>query len=302
MRHLRTVLDLVDDNTLQALLVRANQLRHAPRQSSSPVAGKTVAMLFERPSTRTRVSFEAGINGLGGHAIILHGRDTQLGAEAEGGEPLRDVARVLGGYVQALVVRPSSAHAVVEEVARHAGVPVINGQSDFDHPCQVLTDVFTVAQRREKPFVQPWAFVGDAVSMAHGYMAAATLAGFPLRLAMPEPQRLDAGLLARCKARGARIDVVDDPRRAVEDADVVATAQATRPRQPSVQLRFQVNDALLSQARPGAIVLHPLPARRGHEITDEVLEGNQSAAFAQAHNRVAVQQAILELLLSPAVE
>jgi ornithine carbamoyltransferase len=297
MRHLRTVLDLVDDKTLHAVIGRAHELRRGV-VAGSVVAHKTVGLLFERPSTRTRVSFEAGIHQLGGRAIILHGRDTQLGAEAAGGEPLRDVARVLGSYVQALVVRPTSAHAVVEEVARHAGVPVINGHSDVDHPCQVLTDVFTVAQRREQPFAQPWTFIGDAVSMAHGYIAAATLAGFPLRVAMPEPQRLDAGLLSRCRARGARIELVDDPRKALEGADVVATAQATRPQTPAAQLRFQVNDALLAHARPGAIVLHPLPARRGHEITDEVLEGNQSAAFAQAQNRLPVQQAILELLLA----
>jgi ornithine carbamoyltransferase len=296
MRHLRTVFDLVDQATLQALLRDAQTMKRAV-PTNNAVQGKVVGMLFERPSTRTRVSMEAGVARMGGTTVVLHGRDTQLGAEAAGGEPLRDVARVMGGCVDALVVRPADGHAVVEEIARHAGVPVVNAHSDLDHPCQVLTDLFTVSERREQPFAQPWAVVGDAAWMIHGYIAAATLAGFALRIATPDPTRVDAALLSRCRARGARIELMNDARLAVDGADVVATAQATKPLVADVQMRFQVNASLLAAARPGALVLHPLPARRGHEITDDVLEGNQSAAFAQAKNRVPVQQAMLDMLL-----
>lgn len=299
MRHLRSTLDVGDKKTLEALLLRAQELkRHrALRRLAPTLSGRVIGMLFEKPSTRTRVSFESGIAQLGGHTIVLQGRDIWLhageGEAPQGQEILRDTARVLGGAVDALVVRPR-AHATVEELARHAGVPVVNGLSDRDHPCQVLTDVFTLYERREAPFAQKLAFVGDSLPMAQGYLALVALTGLELALALPPGVVVDADLLKRARARGTVV-VTDDPAAAVAGAHVVATAAWSGPVAPG----FCVDDALLARADDDARVLHPLPAHRGREITDDVLEGPRSVAFQQAQNRLPVQQAILEYLFSP---
>lgn len=294
MRHLRTTLDVGDDKSLEHLLLRAQELkRHRSQRRLAPtLAGRVIGMLFERVSTRTRVSFESGSALLGAHPIVLQGRDIWLGDD-NGGEVLRDTARVLGGAVDLLVVRPNGAHATVDELARHAGVPVINGLSDRDHPCQVLADAFTLFERRERPWQSRLAFVGDSVPMANGYLAVAALCGIEVRLALADGVTVDAELLKRAQAR-ATVVVTNDPVVAVRGADAVATAAWSRPVQPG----FRLDDALLARADDDAIVLHPLPARRGEEITDDVLEGPRSVAFQQAGNRLPVQQAILETLLS----
>lgn len=304
MLHLRTVFDIPDRPTLERLLLRAQRLKRAraDRRMAPTLSGRVVGMLFERSSTRTRASFEAGIALLGGATVVLHGRDTQLGTE---GEPWRDAARVLGSYVDALVVRAQS-HAHVEELARHARVPVVNGLSELDHPCQVVTDLFTVFERREKPFDVKWAYVGEAQGTANGLVALSALTGLELALAMPERQSPDAGFLERAKAAGARVAVVREPAQAVQGAGVVSTDAwaslqglegTARAARIKALERFQVNDALLAGAADDCTVLHPLPARRGLEITDDVLEGMHSVAFQQAGNRLPVQQAILEWLL-----
>jgi ornithine carbamoyltransferase len=294
MRHLRTTLDVGDVGTLDALLQRAQELkRHRGQRRIAPtLAGRVVAMLFEKPSTRTRVSFQSGAALLGAHCIVLEGRDIWLNREGGGGEALRDTARVIGGSVDLIVARPQGPHATVEELARHAGVPVINGLSDRDHPCQVLTDLFTLYERREKPFASVLAFVGDSVAMAHGYLAIAALTGLELRLALPAGVELDGELLKRASAK-ASVLVTPDPVAAVRGADVVSTAAWAGP----VAAGFLVDDALLQHADDDVTVLHPLPARRGEEITDEVLEGSRSVAFQQAQNRLPMQQALLEALL-----
>lgn len=261
--------DLGDGDVVRALMRRAQALKRdrRARRLQPTLSGRVVAMLFERESTRTRVSFEAGVALLGGSTVVMQARDTQLVA----GEPLRDAARVFGSYVDALVVR-SLRQDVIEEYARHTGVPVINGLSDTDHPCQVLTDLFTVYERRESPFDLVWAFVGDAEPMANGFLAAATLLGFELRVGVPEGKRPDDGYLARAQAAGAKVRVVHDAREAVRGAHVICTDawssgadEALRP--------FQVNADLLSVADEDHFVLHRLPAQRGAEITDDVLEG-----------------------------
>lgn len=304
MLHLRTVFDVGDKKTLEALLVRAQLLKRqrAERRLAPTLSGRVVGMLFEKPSTRTRASFEAGVALLGGATVVLHGRDTQLGTA---GEPLRDAARVLGSYVDALVVRAET-HAHVDELAKHAHVPVVNGLSELDHPCQVITDLFTVFERKERPFDTKWAYVGEAQGTANGLVALAALTGIELALAMPVGQTPDTGYLQKAKAAGARVTLVHDPVPAVEGAGVVSTdawaslsglegaARAARARALEA---FQVNDALLSRAADDCTVLHPLPARRGLEITDDVLEGMHSVAFQQAGNRLPVQQALLEWLL-----
>lgn len=308
MPHLRTVFDLVDRVTLDRLLLRAQVLKRqrAERRLAPTLSGRVVGMVFDKPSTRTRASFEAGIALLGGSSVVFHGRDMQRATE---GEPLRDAARVLGSYVDALVVRPLT-HAHVEELAKHAHVPVVNGLSDLDHPCQVITDLFTVYERKERPFDVKWAYVGEAQGTANGLVALAALTGLELALAMPEGQGPDPGFLARARSAGARVKVLHDPRAAVEGAGVISTdawASLTaldgeaRDSRARALMPFQVNDALLAAATDDHTVLHPLPARRGFEITDDVLEGMRSVAFQQAGNRLPVQQALLEWLLGVSV-
>jgi ornithine carbamoyltransferase len=294
MRHLRTTSDVGDEKNLQHLLLRAQELkRHRGQRRLAPtLSGRVIGMLFERVSTRTRVSFESGAALLGAHCIVLQGRDIWLG-DAHDGEALRDTARVIGGAVDLLVVRPAGAHATVDELARHAGVPVVNGLSDKDHPCQVLTDLFTLFERREHPYKSRLAFVGDSVPMANGYLALAALTGLEVRLALPEGIAVDADVLKRAQAR-AKVMVTTSATEAVAGADAVATAAWSGP----VAAGFRLDDALLAQASDDVVVLHPLPARRGHEITDDVLEGPRSVAFQQAQNRLPVQQAIVEALLS----
>ena len=292
MRHLRTTLDVGDKKTLEALLLRAQELKRdrQKRRLAPTLSGRVVGMLFEKPSTRTRVSFEAGIKLLGGDAVVLQGRDIWLHADGDDGELLRDTARVLGGNLDLLIVRPASSHGTVDELARHAGVPVINGLSDRDHPCQVLTDLFTIYERRERPYDVKVAFVGDSAPVANGWLALSALTGIELRLALPDGVVVDADLV---KKAGARARIGHDAAAAVDGADVVITAAWGR----AVAAGFCVDDALVSRASPDALVLHPLPAHRGREITDDVLEGPRSVVFQQATNRMPVQQAVLEHLL-----
>jgi len=297
MRHLRTTLDIGDDSAVDALLQRAQELkRHrAQRRLAPTLAGRVIGMLFERPSTRTRVSFQAGSALLGAHCIVLEGRDIWLqqpGEEGDG-EVLRDTARVIGGAVDLLVMRPAAGHAPIEELARHAGVPVINGLSERDHPCQVLTDLFTIYERRERPYESVLAFVGDSVAMANGYLALAALTGMSVRIALPEGTAVDVELKKRAEAK-AKVLVTHAAAEAVSGADVVSTAAWSGP----VAKGFCIDDALLARAADDAIVLHALPAHRGHEVTDDVLEGPRSVAFQQANNRLPVQQALMELLLN----
>ena len=300
MRHLRTTFDIGDRATLQRLLGRAQELKRqrTERRLAPTLSGRVIGMLLEKPSTRTRVSFEAGAALLGATTIALQGRDTQLATQVEGGEPLRDFARVLGGYVDALVVRPGTGHALVDEVARHTGVPVVNGLSSVDHPCQVVTDLFTVFERRERPFDVRWTFIGDNTAMANGLIALSAVAGIAVTIAAPTEAGLDPGVRARARAANARVSVTNDPRAAVEGADIISTAAWSGAAPADVVQRFQVNDALLSLAADGHTVLHPLPAHRGHEITDDVIEGMHSVVFQAANNRLPVQQAILEWLLA----
>ncbi len=304
MLHLRTVFDVVDKATLEKLLLRAQTLKRqrGDHRLAPTLSGRVVGMLFEKPSTRTRASFEAGVALLGGSSVVLHGRDTQLHTE---GEPLRDAARVLGSYFDAFVVR-ARVHASVEELAKHAGVPVVNGSSELDHPCQVITDMFTVFERKERPFDVKWAYLGEVRGTANGLVALAAITGIELALAMPEGQAPDALYLQKARAAGARVQVLHDPVAAVDGAGVVSTDAwpslapldgAAREARAKALMPFQVNDALVARAADDHTVLHPLPARRGEEITDEVLEGMHSVAFQQAGNRLCVQQALLEWLL-----
>jgi ornithine carbamoyltransferase len=264
-----------------------------------PMEGRTLAMIFTKSSTRTRVSFEVGAYQLGGQGLFLSSRDIQLGR----GEPIRDTARVLSRYVDAVMIRTFD-HADVEELARYATVPVINGLTDLLHPCQIMADLMTIRENLGADLRGvKVAWVGDGNNMANSWLNAAYRLGFELRLAFPAGYEPDAEILER--ARGAaNIMVTHDPREAVAGADVVNTdVWASMGQEEEQEKRerdfagYRVDDALMGTASERSIFLHCLPAHRGEEVTDEVIEGGRSRVFDQAENRLHVQKAILAFLM-----
>ena len=274
--------------------------RYLNRITYTPMKGKTLAMIFEKPSTRTRVSFEVGIYQLGGMGLYLSANDLQLSR----GESVADTARTLSGYVDMIMIRAFS-QAMVEELARHAAIPVINGLTDLLHPCQVMSDVYTVAEGRGGSLNDlTVAYVGDGNNLANSWINAASLFGFTLVLACPKELLPDAEILeAGRKKLGDRLAVVHDPFAAVKDAEIIYTdtwvsmgEDQKRQKKVAVLKGFQINDELVSAAPPGVKVMHCLPAHRGEEITDEVMDGQDSVVFLQAHNRLHVQKAIMDIL------
>jgi len=261
------------------------------------LTGKTIAMIFEKASTRTRVSFEGAMYGLGGQVIFLSAKETQLARS----EPLKDTALVMSRYVDGLVVR-TYGQEVVKELARYATIPVINALTDLFHPCQVLSDVMTVIEKKGRLDNLKVAWVGDGNNMANSWIQAAARLGFQLVLACPEGYDPQDELLKEAdKESGGRITVVRDPIEAVRDADVINTdVWASMGQENEQQERldvfqgFQVDKQLVSHAKPDCIVLHCLPAHRGEEISEEVLEGDQCVAFDQAENKLHIHKAILE--------
>lgn len=299
-KDLLTVLDLTRGE-IQRLLARAHALKAMHKQGADhrPLTGKTLAMIFDKPSTRTRVSFEAGMAQLGGATIYLERSQTQL-ARAE---PLADTARVLSRYVDAVVVR-TFAQEMLEELAHHADIPIINGLTDTHHPCQVLSDLLTVEERFGKVDGLKVAWVGDGNNVANSWITAALRLDFELLLACPRGYKPDAALLEQAHKENRPVHLGEDPEWAVSGAQVVNTdVWASMGQEGEAEARkrvfrtYQVNAALLKKAAPEAIVLHCLPAHRGEEITGEVLDGPQSAAWDQAENRLHFQKALLEWLL-----
>jgi len=303
-KHLLSIHDLTLGEVNEIFdLTRDLKERLRRKEPHRWLEGKTLAMLFEKPSTRTRVSFEVGMAQLGGHAVVLNATDTQLGR----GETIPDTARVLSRYVDGIMAR-TFAHDTVLELARHGSVPVINGLTDLLHPCQVLADLFTVAERFPRLDEMVMTYVGDGNNMAHSYMYGAAKVGAELRIASPEGFKPDAEVQANAeedaRASGGSIAILDDPEEAVAGAHVVCTdtwasmgQEAEHEARKKVFAPYQVNAALMKKARPEAIVLHCLPAHRGDEITDDVMDGPQSAIFDEAENRLHVQKAILTLLM-----
>jgi ornithine carbamoyltransferase len=286
---------------LLELLERAAEWKLLGRKGPHPLAGRAVGLVFEKASTRTRVSFAVACSQLGASEMMLSPRDMQLGR----GEPIRDTARVLSRYLDALVVR-TYAHAKLEDMARWASVPVVNALTDASHPCQVLADLLTVAERfgqdrlARGDVVVAW--VGDGNNMANSWIEASILLGFELRLACPPGYGPDAGLVRR----GARVRMVASPADAMRGAHVVNTdVWASMGQENEVDVRRQafkdyiVDRKGMALAAPDAVVLHCLPAHRGEEIEEEVLEGPQSAVFDEAENRLHAQKALLEFLLAP---
>lgn len=269
--------------------------------------GKTLAMLFSKASTRTRVSFEVGFHQLGGHALYLNDAVTQLGR----GEPVRDTARVLSRFVDGIMIRTFS-HDSVIELAEYADVPVINGLTDLLHPCQALTDMFTIQEKMKVLKGRKLVYVGDGNNMAHSLMFACAKVGMNMICASPKGYQPDPTILAQAQEdalqTGCSITVEEDLFHAAKDADVLYTdvwtsmgEEAEREVRFQALHNYQINSELLAQARPEAIVLHCLPAHRGEEITEEVLEGPQSVVFDEAENRLHVQKAIMALLMSDEV-
>ena len=282
---------------LDALFALAERMRRG-EYMARPLAGKTLAMIFMKSSTRTRVSFEVGTYQLGGHALFLSPRDVQLGR----GEPIADTARVLSRYCDGIMIRTFS-HAEVEELARAADVPVINGLTDLLHPCQILADVLTVRQHLGTYEGKRVAWIGDGNNMANSWINAAWRLGFELTLACPEGYDPDAAILARAQ-REARVTVVRDPREAVEGAHVVNTDVWASMGQEEEQAKrerafagYQVDASLMGRAARDAIFLHCLPAHRGEEVAAEVIDGPQSRVWDEAENRLHVQKAIMAALL-----
>ncbi|KJS00970.1 MAG: ornithine carbamoyltransferase [Desulfobulbaceae bacterium BRH_c16a] len=262
--------------------------------------GKTIGLIFEKPSTRTRVSFEAAMYGLGGRVIFLSGRDTQLARS----EPLKDMSRVMSRYVDGMVVR-TFGQEVVEELAAFATVPVINALTDLHHPCQVLSDIMTVIEKKGPIEALHIAWVGDGNNMANSWIQAAGIIGFDLTLACPKGYEPDAEILAASrKMASKKIQLITDPAQAVTGADVVNVdvwASMGQEDEQEERLRifsdYQLGRELLAKAPAECIVLHCLPAHRGEEITDEVLESAQCVAFDQAENKMHIHKAILERLI-----
>lgn len=297
-RHLFTLADLGD---LAALWDRAAQLKRA--RLATTLAGKTVALVFEKASTRTRVSFEVGTFELGGHAVVLTGQGSQLAR----GEPVEDTARVLGGYCHGVVLRTFGQDRLAAFAAA-SPIPVINGLTDQHHPCQVATDLFTVREHFDRVAGLRYAWIGDGNNVCASWIEAAGLLGLDLAIACPDGHVPDPAIVAAARARqhatGGTIRIGRDPREAVDGAHAISTdvwASMGQEDEAAARRRafagYTVDAALVARAAPNAIVLHCLPAHRGEEITGDVLDGPQSLAWVQAENRLHVGKAILEAML-----
>jgi ornithine carbamoyltransferase len=265
-----------------------------------PLAGKTLGMIFDKSSTRTRLSFEAGMYQLGGLAIYLNSRDTQLGR----GETIADTAKIVSRYLDAVMIRTFSQESV-EEFARHADIPVINGLTDLMHPCQIVSDLFTMVEKKGTYEGLKVAYVGDGNNVANSWIDAAARLPFRLALACPKGYDPDARILERGRKKAPKgVTLYRDPVQAVKNADVVYTdvwasmgQEAEQEARAKVFEGYQVNRKLMQHARPDAIVMHCLPAHRGEEISAEILDGPRSVVWDEAENRLHVQKAILEILM-----
>ena len=262
--------------------------------------GKTLGMIFEKSSTRTRVSFEVGMYQLGGHALFLHSGTTQLGR----GEPIKDTARVMSRYVDGIMIRTFS-QAGVEELARWSDIPIINGLTDSYHPCQIMADLFTVIEHKGSYQDLSYCWIGDGNNMAHSWINAAAVFGFELRVATPKGYEPDAAVVARAQELGANVLYTHDPMEAARGAQVLNTdvwasmgQEAEQQEREKAFVGFQLNDEMVAAAAADCVVLHCLPAHRGEEITDSVIEGPRSVVFDEAENRLHVQKAIMATLMA----
>lgn len=300
MKNLLKISDLTSEE-ISALIDRARTLKELLKkgEAHTPLKGRTLGLIFEKASTRTRVSFEAGMHQLGGYSIFISQNDSQIGR----GEPIKDTARVMSGYVDAVVMR-TFGHEIIEEFSEYATIPVINGLTDLHHPCQVLADVLTIVEKKGTCKGLKVAWIGDGNNMANSWIEASAALGFELQVACPKGYCPDEGVLKQAKDNGANVEVCVSVEEAFKDADVINTdVWASMGQEEEQEKRkkdfagFQVNAETLRLSKDDVLVMHCLPAHRGEEITEEVLEGPNSVVWEQAENRLHVQKAILEKLL-----
>ncbi len=286
---------------IRAMLDEAHRRKQARRgmprgrpDHDRPLDGHTLAMIFEKPSTRTRVSFDMAMRQLGGSALNLSSSELQLGR----GETIADTARVLSRMVDAIMIR-TNGHDKIEQLAEYAHVPVINGLTDHNHPCQALADVMAVEERLGNVRGTTWAWLGDGNNMAHSIIEAGSLLGFTVRLGVPADYEPEPAVVAQARALGATVEIVRDARAAVDGADVVLTdtwvsmGQAGGEAKLAAMAPYQVTPALMALARREAVFLHCLPAHRGEEVMDAVMDGPQSLVWDEAENRLHAQKAVL---------
>lgn len=304
LRHFIDI-DKLDQRTLRGILDRAAKLKKArgklPKgfpDAGKPLSGRVLAMIFEKPSTRTRVSFDVAMRQLGGETIVLSAAELQLGR----GESVADTARVLSRYVDAIMLRTSK-HTMLEDMAAAAGVPVINGLTDDSHPSQVMADVMTYEEKKGPVKGSIWAWSGDGNNLAATMVQAAARFEFELRLACPAALALPKRVLEWAKAEGAKVSLMEDVETAVKGADCVYTdvwvSMGNQPGDRHNLLRpYQVNKRLMDCAKPDAIFMHCLPAHRGEEVTGDVIDGPQSVVFDEAENRLHAQKGILSWCLA----
>jgi ornithine carbamoyltransferase len=294
---IRHFIDLIDipASELRGIVASSRAMKNGGQAGAArPLAGKTIAMIFDKPSTRTRVSFDVGVRQLGGESITLTGAEMQLGR----GETIADTARVLSRYVNGIIIRTLD-HSQVQELAEHASVPVINGLTRRSHPCQVMADVMTFEEHRGLIKGRTVAWTGDANNVLTSWMHAAQRFEFQLRVATPPELKPKKWLLEWVKGSGAAIRIGSDPEEAVKGADCVVTDtwvsmgdKASKLRHNLLK-RYQVNGRLMAKAKPDALFMHCLPAHRGDEVSDEVMDGPQSVVFDEAENRLHAQKGIL---------
>lgn len=294
-RHFISLLDLTSEE-FRFLIQRAIQLKNHRDPDYQPLKGQVLAMIFEKSSTRTRISFEAGMSHFGGSALFLSPRDTQLGR----GEPLQDSARVISSMVDCIMLR-TNAHETVTTFAQHSSVPVINGLTDTQHPCQLLADMQTYFEYRGDIKNKKVTWVGDGNNMCHSYIHAAMLLDFQLNIACPTGYAPQQDIVA---AAGDRVVFFDSTLAAAENADLIVTdvwasmGQEEEQRQRQIAFKnFQVNAEIMNAANKNALFMHCLPAHRGEEVSADVIDGSQSVIFDEAENRLHAQKALLEFLL-----
>lgn len=299
MKHL-IGLDEYTREEVELILARSAELKTQWKggRGEKSLLGKSVAMIFEKASTRTRVSFQVGINQLGGHPVFLSGRELQLSR----GEPVKDTARVLSRYVDAVVIRAIS-HLDVVEFAKWSSVPLINGLTDLLHPCQILSDLFTIREAGLDLDRITVAFIGDGNNVANSWVNASVLYGFNLNLACPPGYDPDPGIIERAVNEGAKVKVLRDPVESARGADILYTdvwvsmgQEDEKEERYKTFAGYQINAELIEAAADGVKIMHCLPAHRGEEITPEAMESEHSIIFDEAENRLHVQKAILDLL------
>ncbi len=301
MRHFITLLDISPEEARHILKRAAKIKRKLKRGKPHHVLeGKTLGMIFDKASTRTRVSFEVGMYQLGGHALFLHSGTTQLGR----GEPIEDSARVLSSMVDGITIR-TFGHDTVQRFAEYSSVPVINALTDLTHPCQILADVFTFEEQRGSIAGRTVAWVGDGNNMAHSWINGAVSFGYDLNIACPAGYCPDEKLLAAAQALGANVRLSEDPVAAVEGADLVTTdvwASMGQEAEQAVREKafagFMVDERVMAHAKPDTLFMHCLPAHRGEEVSAAVIDGPQSVVWQEAENRLHAQKALLEFLLT----